>query len=121
MVDLWQGPEDVPLDHDDGDLFHGVVVAIRWPARPDALPADELTPLIDDGRLIGCTWFEGYLLLSIPCRRNPFQLGGLFARPEQLISELFHVASVIQIPHRLIDFMQPKQSDGQDLSACEMA
>ena len=121
MVDLWQGAEDVPLDHEDGDLFHGVVVAVRWPGRPNALPADELAPLIDGGRIIGCTWFEGYLLLSIPCRRTPFQLGGLFARPEQLMSELFHVASVMQIPHRLIDFMQAKQKQDQGLLARETA
>ncbi|MDH3660501.1 MAG: hypothetical protein OEU92_10825 [Alphaproteobacteria bacterium] len=55
MVDLWQGREDVPLDHDGGDLFHGVVAAIRWPAPPECLPADELTPLIDGERLIGCS------------------------------------------------------------------
>lgn len=109
MVDLWQGVEDVPLDHDEGDLFHGMVAAIRWPAPPKSLPTDELMPLIDGEKLVGCTWFEGYLLLAIPCRRNPFQLGGLFVRPEQLLAELFNAASVMQIPHRLIDFMEEKQ------------
>lgn len=105
MVDLWQGGEDVSIDHGPGDLFHGVVVTIRWPERPENLPSDELMPLIDGTRLVGFTWFEGYLLLAIPCRQSPFQLGGLFARPEQMIAELFRAAAVIQIPHRLIDFI----------------
>lgn len=106
MVDLWQNFDDVPLDHDGGDLFHGIVAAIRWPEPPERLPADELMPLIDGTSLAGCTWFEGYLLLAIPCRQSPFDLCGLFARSEQLLAELLRAASVIQIPHRFIDFMQ---------------
>ncbi len=109
MVDLWREKGDVPLDHQEGDLFHGIVAAIRWPERPDNLPTDELTPIIDGVRLIDCTWFEGYLLLVIPCRRSPFRLGGLFAHPEQLIAEIFRAANVIQIPHRLIDFIRDEQ------------
>lgn len=111
MVNLWHGLEEVPLDHDGGDLFQGVVVAIRWPDAPAALPADELMPLIDGTQLVGCAWYEGYLLLVIPCRRSPFQLGGLFAREEQLIAGLLRAASVIQIPHRVIDFMQEKERE----------
>ncbi|MGI9484396.1 MAG: hypothetical protein ACR2RF_00620 [Geminicoccaceae bacterium] len=109
MVDLWQERGPVPFDHDGGDLFHGIIVAIRWPERPDNLPADELTPLIDGVRLIGCSWFEGYLLLVIPCRQSPFRLGGLFAHPNQLVAELFRAAAVVQIPHRLIDFLRDEQ------------
>ena len=105
MVNLWQGREEIPIDHDTGDLFHGVVVTIRWPERPHRLPADELMPLIDDARLVRFGWFEGHLLLAIPCRQSPFHLAGLFARPEKLIAELFRAAAVIQIPHRLIDFI----------------
>ena len=59
MVDLWEGQEAVPLDHQGGDLFHGIIVAIRWAEPPASLPADELTPLIDGTRLVGCTWFDG--------------------------------------------------------------
>ena len=114
MVDLWEGGEQRPLDHEGGDLFHGIVVAVRWSEPPERLPADELTPLIDGTRLVGCTWFEGYLLLSIPCRQNPFSLGGLLTRPEQQVAELFRVASVMQIPHRLIDFIEDGQ--GRDES-----
>lgn len=106
MVDLWQGREEISFDHDGGDLFQGVVMAIRWQECPSRLPTNELMPLIDGTALVGCTWFEGYLLLAIPCRQSPFCLGGLFTRPEQLITELFRAASVIQIPHRLIDFMR---------------
>ncbi len=106
MVDLWQASNEVPLDHDGGDLFHGIVAAIRWPESPDRLPADELMPLIDGASLAGCAWFEGYLLLVIPCRQSPFDLSGLFTRSEQLWAELLRAASVIQIPHRFIDFMQ---------------
>ncbi|NJO37454.1 MAG: hypothetical protein HC871_07320 [Rhizobiales bacterium] len=113
MVDLWRGTEEIPLDHSGGDLFHGIVAAIRWPEPPASLPADQLMPLIDGSRLVGCTWFEGYLLVAIPCRQSPFQLGGLFARPEQLIAELLRAASVIQIPHRLIDFMQDQHQEGE--------
>ncbi|MEZ5932669.1 MAG: hypothetical protein R3F54_12055 [Alphaproteobacteria bacterium] len=113
MVDLWHDMEDIPLDHSGGDLFHGIVAAIRWPDPPERLPADQLMPLIDGSRLVGCTWFEGYLLVAIPCRQSPFQLGGLFARPEQRIAELLRAASVIQIPHRLIDFMQDQQQDDE--------
>ncbi len=109
MVDLWEEKGDIPFDHDGGDLFHGIVAAIRWPEPPGKLPADELTPLIDGVRLVGCTWFEGHLLLAIPCRRNPFRLGGLFAHPEQLVAELFRAAAVMQIPHRLIDFIRDEQ------------
>lgn len=106
MVDLWGNLEDVSLDHDGGDLFHGIVVAIRWSEPPVRLPADELMPLIDGTPLAGCAWFDGHLLLVIPCRQSPFHLSGLFARPEQRIAELMCAASVVQIPHRLIDFMQ---------------
>ena len=109
MVDLFEAGDDPELDHRDGDLFHGVVAAIRWPERPAHLPADELTPLVDGTPSAGCTWFEGYLLLAIPCRQSPFHLGGLFARPEQLVTELLRAASVMQIPHRLIDFMRERQ------------
>ena len=110
MVDLWRDREEVPLDHDGGDLFHGIVVAIRWLQPPETIPSDELTPLIDGAELVGCCWSEGYLLLAIPCRQSPFHLGGLFARPEQLLAELLRAASVIQIPHRFIDFMEEKQA-----------
>jgi hypothetical protein len=106
MVDLWQTHDEVPFDHDGGDLFHGIVAAIRWPDPPERLPADELMPLIDGTSLAGCAWFEGYLLLAIPCRQSPFDLSGLFTRSEQLLAELLRAASVIQIPHRFIDFMQ---------------
>lgn len=115
MVDLFDSQGEAALDHQGGDLFHGVVAAIRWPERPDHLPADELMPLIDGVRQIGCTWFEGHVLLVIPCRQSPFQMGGLFAQPEQLIAELLRAASVMQIPHRLIDFMRDRQelSEGE--------
>ncbi|MGI9509463.1 MAG: hypothetical protein ACR2QJ_08960 [Geminicoccaceae bacterium] len=109
MVDLWQSREDVPLDHEGGDLFHGIIVAIRWPERPDNLPSDELTPLIDGVQHVACAWFEGFLQIIIPCQRSPFHIGGLLARPEQLVAELLRAASVIQIPHRLIDFMQEEE------------
>lgn len=112
MVDLWRNTEEEGAPYDAcGDLFHGIVVAIRWPERPGHLPADELMPLIDETPLAGCIWFEGYLLLVIPCRQSPFYLGGLFARREQFIAELMRAASVAQIPHRLIDFMQARQAD----------
>ena len=117
MVDLFEAREDMPLDHHEGDLFHGMVAAIRWPERPERLPADELLPLIDGVPLVGCDWFEGYLMLAIPCQRSPFQMGGLFARPEQLIAELLRAASVMQIPHRLIDFMREMQA--RDNSAAQ--
>lgn len=106
MVDLWQAHDDVPLDYAGGDVFHGIVAAIRWPESPARLPADELMPLIDGTSPVGCAWFEGYLLLVIPCRQSPFDLSGLFARSEQLLAELLRAASVMQIPHRFIDFMQ---------------
>lgn len=114
MVNLWQDRETAPPDDDRGDLFHGIVAAIRWPERPDKLPADELTPLIDGLRLVGCTWFEGYLLLVVPCRQSPFNLGGLFAYQEQLIAELLRAAAVMQIPHRLIDFIQDEHERKDD-------
>ena len=108
MVDLWKACDEVPLDHDGGDVFHGIVASIRWPESPERLPADELMPLIDGTSLVRCTWFEGYLLLVIPCRQSPFDLSGLFARSEQLLAELLRAASVMQIPHRFIDFMQSR-------------
>ncbi len=108
MVDLWYGREDIPLDHRGGDAFHGVLVAVRWPTPPAALPQDELTPLVDGTQRIGCTWFEGYLLLAIPCQRNPFDVGGLFARTEQVVAELLRMAWVIQIPHRFIDILHER-------------
>lgn len=122
MIDLWQGDDDIPFDHDGGDLFHGIVIAIRWPEPPHRLPTNELMPLIDGSPLVSCIWFEGYLMLAIPCRQSPFCLGGLFARPEQLIAELFRAASVIQIPHRLIDFMRDAQEqDGDPASTSRSA
>lgn len=110
MVALWHD-EQRPFDHEAGDLFHGIVVAIRLANPPERLPVDELTPLIDGTRLIGCTWFDGYLLLAIPCRQNPFNLGGLLTRPEQQVADLFRIASVMQIPHRLIDFIEGEQEN----------
>lgn len=113
VVDLWHGQEDISLDHAGGDLFHGIVTAIRWPDPPAHLPADQLMPLIDGTKSAGCAWFEGYLLLAIPCRQSPFHLGGLFNRPEQLVAELLRAASVIQIPHRLIDFLHAQDEPAE--------
>jgi len=122
MVNLWQDEDEIPLDHDGGDLFHGIVTAIRWPEPPDRLPTNELMPLIDGSPLAGCTWFEGYLLVAIPCRQSPFCMGGLFSGPEQLIAELFRAASVMQIPHRLIDFMRDaREQDDEPSNASKSA
>jgi len=121
MVDLWRTTDEIPFDHDGGDLFHGMVMAIRLPDRPARLPANDLMPLIDGTKLVSCTWFEGYLLLAIPCRQNPFNLGGLFTRPEQMIDELFRAASVMQIPHRLIDYMREAHQENDEVSDAKHA
>lgn len=110
MVDLWYDVDDVPLDHENGDAFHGVLVAVRWPEEPASPPADDLTPLVDGAQRIGFSWFEGFLLLAIPCQRSPFDMGGLFARHEQVTIELLRIASVMQIPHRLIDLVRERET-----------
>ena len=110
MVDLWHSVDDDPFVQDVGDAFHGVVVSIHWPDAPGALPTDDLTPLIDGASQVELAWSEGYLMLAIPCQQNPFDLGGLFLRPEQVTIGLLRMASVMQIPHRLIDFMRDRES-----------
>lgn len=109
MVDLWYDDDEMPPDEDRGDAFHGILVAVRWPEAPSAPPADDLTRLVDGAASIGFSWFEGYMLLAIPCRQNPFDMQGLFAGRDQLATELLRIASVVQIPHRLIDFMRERE------------
>ncbi|MGI9436766.1 MAG: hypothetical protein ACR2Q4_18370 [Geminicoccaceae bacterium] len=105
MVHLWPDSVETSSDSDAYYAFQGLAVAIHWPTDPGQLPCDQLTRLIEGRDHARLAWTDNYLILTIPCAANPFAIGSLFDTPAHTAEMLTHVASIVQIPHRLIDLL----------------
>lgn len=100
MVNLWSSDETHGYETSGAKA---VVMAIRWPDEPRALPSDDLTSVLGGESRLRMIWSEGYLMVAFICSETPFNLGGLFEPPEQAMQRLAQAAGIIQMPSSIID------------------
>ena len=105
MVNLWCCIDGDTVSDKGDDSIQTVVMAIRWPNEPTSLPSDDLSAILEGKSRLKMVWSEGYLMLSFSCAETPFNLGGLFEPPDQVVNRLAEVAGIIQMPSSIIDHL----------------
>lgn len=104
-VNLLHCIDDNPtLDNGDRSV-QTIVMAIRWPTEPISLPSNDLSSILEGESRLKMVWSDGYLMMSLTCAETPFNLGGLFEPPDQVVHRLAEVAGIIQMPSNIIDYL----------------